>query len=571
MPSLNGMNMLNITSRRASLLVTLALSTLVSCAPKDFRPQVAQKVVIKQGGAATLQVSVERDEGLKGPVTVSLRNLPEGVTGSTITLAEAQTSGQIALKATASAPLRQAASAAPAAEGAATAVDGQPAVVFSADGKTHELPLAFAVQALSGSSDKTFGSGGVMQMKLGVYLKRDHANALAATADEKILVGGQKDERFAVYRLNRNGTVDKGFGKEGLAVGTGAKGTVYKLLVLPDGGVIAVGSDQYESAGLVLAKFTKDGKLDTTFGKGGVVNYAVNGLEYHGLSDAAVQSDGKVVAVGRAGTELGGSGSIQNGKSLVVRFNPDGSVDRTFGSGGRIVGGIQEYGSANDVELGDGDTLLVAGTAYNQYGDWETRNPNIFYLARYLSDGSPDTSFGNNGFVTYSAREEDTDVYGTGVSLLPDGKMLTIANVTRTDMDTFDTMGQIRVAQYLPDGARDTEFGEEGAVTYDFGYSAFGSNLAATKDGFVLTASVQPEKAAEDAPSLVKLSKAGLVDESFNFDGRVGIGTLDSPLNPVVLNSGQIVAGTLLSPYFQDYDENDDAAKVNVELVRINP
>lgn len=561
----------NAIKPRTSVILTFALATLVSCAPKDFRPQASSTLSLKQGGSVILPISVERDEGMKGPITVSVRNLPDGVSASQITLSEAQTSGQLLLKATASAPLTTTRPATSPAADSASPAGNQPTVIFTAGDKTHEVPLNITVQALPGSPDKTFGKNGVVQMKMGVYLKRDHGNALAATRDEKILLGGQKNDRFALYRLNRNGVVDQGFGKDGLALGTGAAGTIQKLIVLDDGSVIAVGSHQYDAEGVLLAKFSKDGKLDSTFGKNGVVSYKANGFEHHGVADAVLQADGKIVVAGSVGNQMGGSGGITDAKSLLVRFNPDGGVDRSFGSGGRIVGAAQQFGSANDIELGDGDNLLVVGTAYNQYGDWETQTDNIFFLARYLSDGSPDTSFGNNGLVTFSAQVEDTDVYGTGVSLLPDGKILTIANVTRYDSETYDYTSRIRVAQYLPDGARDADFGEEGEVSYDFGYSAFGSDLTQTKDGFILTATVQPEKASESTPSVMKLTKAGLVDEGFNFDGRVGIGTLDNALNPVVLGNGQILAGTQLSPYFQDYDDNDDAAKVNVELVRINP
>lgn len=89
--------------------------------------------------------------------------------------------------------------------------------------------------------------------------------------------------------------------------------------------------------------------------------------------------------------------------------------------------------------------------------------------------------------------------------------------------------------------------------------------------GFLVIGSIQPEQSATSAPYLIRLTPDGQPDRTFNFDGRVGIGTLGDALNVVALPSGQLLTGTRLNPYFQDYDENDDAAKINVELVKINP
>ena len=558
----------------AATFIRLACLTaaLTACAPKDFRPAAVGSVAIKQGSTAILKIHVERDEALKGPIAVSVKNLPDGVTASTGTIPEGKTDAELTLIATASAPMSPTATGATSSSSSAAAP--QPTVTFSVDKTAHDVPLALTVRPLSGSADKAFGKDGTVRMKMGVYLKRDHANTIALTSDEKILLGGQKDDHFAVYRLRPDGQPDASFGKQGLAVAAGAPGTIEKLLVDADGSFVALGADQYEGSGVMLAKFTKDGQLDPAFGKNGSVNYKFSGFAYHGVSDAVRQSDGKMVIVGAIGNERGGSGGMSDGKSLLARFNPDGGVDRSFGGGGRVIGAPQEFGYADDVELGPNDTLVVVGSTYNHWGD--TWGSNVFYLARYLNDGSADGSFGNNGFVTYTERHQDgsdgkADAYGVGVNVLPDGKVLTLANTTTANADMGDWRNRMRVAQYLPDGARDIDFGEDGEVSYDFGHSALASGLTRAPDGYFLTATVTPEESATSAPSLVKLSKDGTLDESFNYDGRVGTGTLDIPLNAVLLKNGQVLSGATLSPFFQDFDDNEDAAKVNVELVKINP
>ena len=131
--------------------------------------------------------------------------------------------------------------------------------------------------------------------------------------------------------------------------------------------------------------------LDPTFGSGGRVLTDFGGFESGNA--VAVQPDGKLVVAGIAGD---GDGASFLGDICVVRYRPDGSLDTTFGAGGKVLldfGGTAD--SASDVRVLSDGKIVVVGTAY-----FPGSSRSDFALARFNADGSPDNTFGTNGRVT---------------------------------------------------------------------------------------------------------------------------------------------------------------------------
>src|SRR5262245_684540 len=123
-----------------------------------------------------------------------------------------------------------------------------------------------------------------------------------------------------------------------------------------------------------------DGDLDTTFGSGGIVITDFGGDDV--ANAVALQSDGKIVAAGR--TLFGGVSSFALG-----RYNSDGSLDTTFGTVGKVT--TDSLGDAFALSIRSDGKIVVAGG--------RTQSPSTFVLARYNSDGSLDTTFGAGGKV----------------------------------------------------------------------------------------------------------------------------------------------------------------------------
>ena len=129
-----------------------------------------------------------------------------------------------------------------------------------------------------------------------------------------------------------------------------------------------------------------DGDLDTTFGTGGKVTTAIGSDTDQALS-VAIQSDGKIVAAGNS----------NNGNDYdfaLVRYDANGSLDTSFGTGGKVT---TDFGSANDfarsVAIQSDGKIVVAGYSNNGSND-------DFALVRYNTDGSLDASFDSDGKVT---------------------------------------------------------------------------------------------------------------------------------------------------------------------------
>src|SRR5207253_537657 len=128
------------------------------------------------------------------------------------------------------------------------------------------------------------------------------------------------------------------------------------------------------------------GDLDRTFGDGGKLT---DGLQ-HGddfSRGIAAQADGKIVVAGSCWTGLSHDFAI-------ARYSMNGSLDTTFGTGGKVTTDIASSDDqAYAVVIQPDGKIIVAGDSFLEIGF-------VFALVRYNSNGSLDTSFGIGGRVT---------------------------------------------------------------------------------------------------------------------------------------------------------------------------
>src|ERR1043165_2507558 len=174
------------------------------------------------------------------------------------------------------------------------------------------------------------------------------------------------------------------------------------------------------------------GSLDNTFGSGGIATVALGGSDY--ANATAIQSDGKIVVVGY---------DFLNGYDYdfaVSRFNSDGTLDNTFGSGGTVTTdfGYDYYGNgynstATAVAIQSDGKIVVAGNI--SYGGYVIQT--LFALVRYNSDGTLDNTFGSGGVDT-SAFAGSAGV--SSVAIQDDGKIIVggVALVRCNSDGTFD-------------------------------------------------------------------------------------------------------------------------------------
>jgi uncharacterized delta-60 repeat protein len=232
-----------------------------------------------------------------------------------------------------------------------------------------------------GGLDRSFGVGGKVSSHPG------QIRALAVQADGKLVVAGLSSGEFAVGRYSADGSPDLGFGTGGIVITDfpGLFAEAHAVALQPDGKIVAAGSAA--AAAFALARYNPDGSLDPGFGIGGAVTTAFAGF-FNEANGVVVLGDGKIAA----------AGGVQNfdltNAFALARYNPDGSLDPGFGVGGTVTTTFGAFSSAAALVAQTGGALVAAGTA-----DPGTGSSGDFVLARYQNDGTLDGSFGAGGRV----------------------------------------------------------------------------------------------------------------------------------------------------------------------------
>ena len=213
------------------------------------------------------------------------------------------------------------------------------------------------------------------------------------------------------------------------------------LLLQPDGKLVAVGDsdpsfedvpESFARASIALVRYTPDGSHDLSFGNGGVVTTSIPGGYAFGNA-AVLQPDGKIVVAGYYWPQ---------GPRVfaLVRYNPDGSLDPTFGTNGIVT----TYGRRRRLR---GVRRRASAGRQNRRGRRGDRleRQRLFALVRYNPDGTLDTSFGSGGTVLDTQAGENGFA---GIALQPNGKILGVGQRssaaspwTTTPLTRFDSDG----------------------------------------------------------------------------------------------------------------------------------
>jgi|GEM_PF-6022038 len=306
-------------------------------------------------------------------------------------------------------------------------------------------------RAADGDLDLTFGMDGKVLTDFND--STDWLSRIAVQPDGKIVAIGDThpSHRGALARYNPDGTLDATFGDGGKVITVASvRESASGLLLLPDGKIMISGSigvpTDFDTS-FALLRFNSDGSVDSTFGNNGIVMTNINN-DYDAAYALALQSDGKVVAAGKRGIQFNPT-EQRKGNVALARYNPDGSLDTTFGNGGKVVNdfgqGLESY--AVDVLIQPDGRIIVAGeSAY------------AFLVARYDSNGTLDTTFGNGGFREINFGNLSWD-HGRDVLLQADGKIIVVGiSEINSPYDSF------AVARFNPDGSLDQSFGNGGKV-----------------------------------------------------------------------------------------------------------
>ena len=351
-----------------------------------------------------------------------------------------------------------------------------------------------------GDLDPTFGGGGLVTTDFG---GTESVGAIAVQSDGGIVAAGTASRGgWALARYLPDGSLDESFGIGGKVKTSVADGTLYALALAPEGKIVVAGREE-------VARYLPNGTLDQNFGAGGRASVGLTVV-----SGVAVFADGSMLLAGTFFRPIGVSYAYD---SAVVRLTPGGAPDPTFGVDGKVV-----TESAPDFTLAP-DTLVLPDGRFVTVSDVCSPKGACVALSRYLPDGSLDRSFGSGGKLISDVGEWDGSgealltadgkmvVVGESsqhlafVRFLPDGSLdpsfgsggivtTSIAGGASSVAEQHGgkivvATGPLAVARFTADGAVDGSFGTAGVADAGIGTGS-GTVIAAEPTGGVIVAGI---------------------------------------------------------------------------------
>jgi uncharacterized delta-60 repeat protein len=399
------------------------------------------------------------------------------------------------------------------------------------------------------------------------------------------------------------GSLDPSFGNGGIAITSfGADNRPSAAVLQSDGKIVVATSVGDSATSATLVRYLPDGTLDSTFGSGGIVSELFEN-QVNITGGLAIQPDGKIVLQAVASNT---TGTIN--ESLLARFNSNGTLDSTFGSGGRLVltyPAPPPYSAAPVATIlePNGDFLVL----FSLTPPFRNHSPDLTALARYTSNGTLDSTFGSggrsaavalgaiptamallsNGNTLVVTTPQITAEFGPAGTLLSSVSAGTVVSSTifsdpiflrnstylflttahpasgpRSDLDS-------QVIRFLPTGVVDTTFQ---SPLFDF--APVGSPLTSLAEAMAVAPNGQIVASGEAVTSLntsigfgvARLNADGSIDTSF---GVSGIVTTPFPhggqaLGVFVQPDGKIVA------IGQEFS-GDTSVPINLALARYLP
>ena len=310
------------------------------------------------------------------------------------------------------------------------------------------------------------------------------------------------------------------------------------VAVQADGKLVVVGTtyqnNDFSDEDFAVARYNSNGTLDHTFGVGGKVQTDFPGLAAV-ASSVVIQSDGKIVAAGGAFPLFTFLGDFK-----VVRYNPDGSLDSSFGDGGIVTTTFLGQGSyAFAVALQPDGKIIAAGTDFVNFSP-EDSSDTDFALARYNSDGTPDATFNGDGQATTNFDGFNDDAFS--ILVQPDGKLVAVGSA-KNPANFYD----FAAARYLSNGAIDTTFGVTGKVRTDFGDHNFDQARSAVlqPDGKIVAAGFAiSQNGLVQNFAVARYNSNGVLDAGFGTSGmtQIDFGSCCQSANKVLLQPrGKII------------------------------
>ena len=409
-----------------------------------------------------------------------------------------------------------------------SSIDKSSAVKKSEAGSYHNFTLVSYNS--DGTLDESFADSGIQLSQVGESYTSCSSAAIQNSG--KIIVAGSftSPASMGIARFNTDGTIDNSFLDHGSQTSTfvGSIYSTFTSVKIQNDNKIVLGGYTYSNnnkSSFVISRADPDGFPDPDFGTNG---YTITTMDSSvAVQSLALQNDDKIIAVGNSFSD----GEVH---FVLTRYNTAGNLDSTFGIDGIVItpsltGHKHDYSAS--VLLQNNNKIIAVGNASNT-------NENNFALVRYKTDGSIDSTFGNNGIVLTPF--ESQNVYLNSAILQSDGKIIAAGYMQKSTEYDFVAV------RYKADGNLDNTFGANGV--FSLGTPNFYeecNSIVIQDDGKIILAgeSVNGNSNIQNI-KLVRLNTDGSLDNTFGTGGikQTTIGSSYSETSSVLMQSdGKIV------------------------------
>ncbi len=407
--------------------------------------------------------------------------------------------------------------------------------------------------------DNSFGINGYLTVP-----NTAETNAMVEQADEKIITAGYDIDgvqtKFQVVRHLPNGNLDVTFASNGIAqtpIGI-FQDLVYDVAIQSDGKIVAVGTYQDYQLGpyyTAICRYNTNGQLDSTFGNYGIVRL-IFGTD-NGLTTIKIQADQKIIVGGYAQIGL-------TNQFTIARLGPTGLLDSSFGINGIVVTTFPNNSVIYDMLLAQNGSIYACGYEGNAalIGFPDTR----LVVSKYNANGSLNNAFATGGLLTISLDTLTFDC-ATQLNELSSGNIL-ISGVSNA---------KAAVLEVDTNGILNPNFGVAGIIIY-----ASQPNLTSTNilpNSKILISGIKNILPFDAGISLIQLKANGTLDSTFGTNGiyesnlTTGNDYVQATIiraNGKYLCAGSLQAENLLVQYVLG-NSTSSSSLLNIENVSLYP
>jgi uncharacterized delta-60 repeat protein len=409
------------------------------------------------------------------------------------------------------------------------------------------------VRVLLGELDTAFNSTGIADASLLDTNQYGYLEGLTVQKNGTILFGAQGTaEAYSNQLFNADGSAAANLGlalDDTCATLFGAPCYSGAAKVQSDGKTLV--SYQASTAPTqtgALVRYNVDGSLDTSWGTGGIAIFPLEGRDTPKRIFQLANGQILVLAALTQGPDINYSAYLYTQKPAVLRFNTDGSLDTTFGTGGVAwILNPMYFAASMDVDPASGK-IYVGGRDANG-GPWQEM------VARLNANGSLDTSYGTAGYVQLSWARRSMDIAFDPAS----GGLLLALNEQAFPVSNQNQIG-LSVMRLLPSGAPDISFATGGTATYAVNNAGAGEGYYSTRikldpssGKYLILGNMTPASGA--APKshfyLTRMNADGSLDAAFGSQGHVeGNDSVNLNLSSIEFTADQrVVLGGLVTNY----------------------